>query len=296
RWRVVGVAVAAAALVIGVLTFVANREDPPSEELGPARVTREQNPVRVAWYANGQLHLDHVAVAVSGVTDLVEINGGAVYGDAEGTVAFVAADGKRREIGDKDPTTPLVASTADGWVSWVDPGSDEGQPPALVVYDVSNGSLLDAKGVPPDTRPIAIDQHQVFYADSEGGYAWTPGVERPVPVVRDGLLDVESANRVYKLAPGRIEIEQSFFSVSFVLPGVGAQLSDAGILVISKAEGPGVADGRPLRPLLYDARSGDRKPSGVGPGERAVDATFGRNNTAVYLVAQVSDLAGGSDL
>ncbi|KQW43897.1 hypothetical protein ASC77_21080 [Nocardioides sp. Root1257] len=298
RVRIAVVAVAAAAVVLAVVTWATSRDSAsPEDDLAPAPITKADNPVRVAWYANGHLHLDNVVVAVPRLTDVVELNGGAVYGDQDGTVAFVAADGQRRKIGDKSPTSPLVASPEEGWAAWTDPGSNEGQPPALVVYDVSNGTLLDARGVSGgEVRPIAIDQHQVFYEEADGStYAWTPGVEPPLRLTRTDLLDVESANRVYQVE-GSIEIEQAFFNVSFLRPGTGAQLSEGGILVLSKADRAGVDDRDPFRPLLYDARSGDKKPTGIGPGELAVDATFGRNNTVVYLVVQKADLAGGSDL
>ena len=291
-------AVAVAAAVLGGLTWLADRG--PADEDGPlppADVTRVHNPVEVAWYANGRLHLEKVAVAVPAVTDLVELNGGAVYGDHEGTVAFVAADGLRRLIGHKEPDNPLVSSTEDGdsWAAWIDPGEEGGPGPAIQVYDVSAGKLLATRDVSAETRTIAIDQHQVFYEGSDGAFAWTPGVQGAVKLERTGLLDVESANRVYQL-DGSIDMVQSFFNVAFTRPGTGALISAGGVFVLSKASGPGVAEGRPFRPLLYDATTGSRKPSGVGVDERAVDAAFSRNNTVVYFVAQVADLAGGSDL
>lgn len=300
--RRVVAAVAVAAIVLGGLTWLANRGSPEDDgPLPPAAVTRVQNPVQVAWYANGRLHLEKVAVAVPAVTDLVELNGGAVYGDHEGTVAFVAADGERRRIGHKDPDSPLVASTEDGqsWAAWIDPGEDGGPGPAIQVYDVSAGKILATREVAPDARAVAIDQRQVFYEQSDGAFSWTPGVRGAAKLERTGLLDVESANRVYQAggsAGGSIDMVQSFFNVSFVRPGTGALISAGGVFVLSKAPGPGVAEGRPFRPLLYDATSGSRKPSGVGIGERAVDAAFSRNNTVVYFVAQVADLVGGSDL
>jgi hypothetical protein len=295
RVRTVVVGVAAAVVVLSGLSWFANRESAPDDaDLPPAVVIRADNPVQVAWYANGRLHLDKVAVKVPAVTDLVELNGGALYGDHAGKVVFVAADGERRQIGNKSPDSPLVASPSDGWAAWVDPGSAS-QPPTLAVYDVSNGRLLDAREVSSaDVRPIAIDQRQVFYTESDGTFAWTPGVEPPLRLERDGLADVESANRVYQVDDS-IDMVQSFFNVAFLRRGTGALISPGGVLVLSRAPGPGVAEGGPFTPLLYDARSGARKPTGVTRVEVAVDATFGRNNTAIYLVAQKADLAGGSD-
>lgn len=303
RRRTVAGGVAAAVLVLGGLTWWTNRGSTDDDgPLPPAAVTREKNPVQVAWYANGRLHLEKVAVAVPAVTDLVELNGGAIYGDHKGTVAFVAADGERRRIGRKEPDSPVVASAEDGeaWVAWIDPGEEGGAGPTIQVYDVSAGKLLATRDVAStDVHLVAIDQHQVFYEGSDGAFAWTPGVETALKLARAGLLDVESANRAYQTggsAGGSIEMVQSFFNVSFVRPGTGALISPGGLLVLSKVPGPGAAEGRPFRPLLYDAGSGARKPSGVGVGERAVDAAFTRNNTLVYFVVQTADLAGGTDL
>jgi DNA-directed RNA polymerase specialized sigma24 family protein len=294
RLVVVGAVVAAA--VLGGASWLANRESAADDgPLPPAAVIRVANPVRVAWYANNRLHLDQVAVEVPAVTDLVELNGGALYGDHQGRVVFVAADGQRRQIGDKSPDNALVASPSDGWAAWVDEGSKT-QAPALVVYDVSNGRLLDTREVPSgDVRPIAIDQHQVFYTEPDGTFAWTPDVEPPLRIQREGLVDVESANRAYQVGDS-IDMVQSFFNVSFLRRGTGALISPGGTLVLSGLPRAGLAGGETFTPVLYDARSGDRRATGVIRGEVAVDATFGRDNTVVYLVAQEADLAGGSDL
>ncbi|GAA4714896.1 hypothetical protein GCM10023349_37770 [Nocardioides conyzicola] len=298
RLRLVVVGVASAAVVVGGLTWWAQRESPapPPKDLAPVAVTRAPNPVKVAWYANGSLHLQKVAVAVPPLTDLAELNGGVVYGDHEGTVAFVAADGERRRLGRKVVDSPLLASREEGWAAWVDPGDGDGDAPTLDVYDVNAGELLDSRDLPStDVRLVAIDQRQVFYEEADGTFSWVPGDGPPVRLERDGLLDVESRNRVYQL-DGSIEMEQGFFNVSFVRPGTGAQISPGGVLVLTRKPDPEVAEGQPFRPLLYDARSGDRKRAGLSIDERAVDATFGEGNTAVYLVAQVADLVGGSDI
>lgn len=291
RRALVGVAVAA--LVVGVATWLSTRSSSEPDSLGPLEVRRAPNPVDVAWYAGGRLHLDDVTVALPALTDLVELNGGAVYGDHEGTVAFVAADGERRLLGHKDPDTLLVGSTAQAWVAWIEPGEDR----RLVAYDVSTGEVVDTRDLPAgDAQLIALDQHRIFYRDSAGAYAWTPGVDSAERLVRGGLVDVESATRVYQEGR-RIDMVQAFFSVDFERPGIGALLSPGGTHVLTRRpDGAATRVGAPYRPLLYDARSGDALDTGVGRGERAVDATFGDNLETVYLVAQVADLAGGSDL
>ncbi|WP_028645161.1 sigma factor-like helix-turn-helix DNA-binding protein [Nocardioides sp. URHA0020] len=296
RLRLGVAGVAAAAVVVGGLAWAADRgpDDPGERDLAPVAVRLERNPVTVAWYADGRLHLDKVSVKVPAITALVELDGGAVYGDRKGTIAFVAADGQRRRIGHQDPDGRLVASTGEGWVAWVDPG-DGGSDATLEVYDVATGANVATQDLRTgDVRPIAIDQGHLYFAAPDGTYSWEPARGSPRRMDRDGLVDVESANLVYQL-DGSIEMEQGFFNVSFVRPGTDALISPGGVLVLSRVPGPGVATGAPFRPLLYDARSGSRKPTGVRADERAVAAAFGSNNTAVYLVAQVADLDSGGD-
>ena len=107
---------------------------------------------------------------------------------------------------------------------------------------------------------------------------------------------MESANRVYQLG-GPIEMVQSFFNVSFVRPGTGALISPGGVL---RAEQGARRRGRRGRDPSGRCCTTPAPATGCRPAsvadERAVDATFGRNNTVVYLVAQDADLAGGSDL
>ena len=94
----------------------------------------------------GALHLANVTVEVppSGrpIDHLAQINGGAVYGDDTGAVAFVGDDGKVTRIGTKAVDAPLVASDESGWVAWVDPRDES---PRLVVYDLTAREVLVAR-------------------------------------------------------------------------------------------------------------------------------------------------------
>lgn len=271
-----------------------------SEEPG-SDVVRSRNAADVAWYAAGRLHLDRVVVEVPPLTDLVEVGDGAVYGDREGAVVLVDADGGRVTIGRKVADAPLAASVQSGWATWVDPTGDL---PELVVYDVPERSVLARLALPSpgvgwqdldvDNHPIAIDAGEVYYATPEGAFVWRPPTDDPVRLARTALLDVASATRVYQKPVG-IEIVQSVYGTSFDQPGAGAQLSPGGNFVLSRVPGAWVP-GSPYRPVLVDARSGVRRPTGIGLGELVLDATFGDGNEVVYLVVNVSDLSRAAEV
>ncbi|MBA2953166.1 hypothetical protein GON03_02505 [Nocardioides sp. MAH-18] len=283
--RVLAVGVAAALVLGGVAAVLAR--DAQEEQLPPAKVTRSPNPVDVAWYADGVLHLDLVKVQVPPLTDLSELNGGAVYADTDGTVAFVAADGKRRRLGTKEPGSPLVASADEGWAAWTEPGGSR-----LVVYDVSKDEEIFTYPGDEEIRPVAIDLGFVYFDTPDASYVWNPGPGAPEALDQAGLADVESATQVFQVG-GEIEMEQGIFSVAFHRPGIGALLSPGGTFVLSRSDDG--EPGTPYRPLLYDARSGRKMPIGLQPGERVLDATFGDNYSAVYLVAPEAG-AGPDDL
>jgi hypothetical protein len=257
-------------------------------------VTMVENPANVAWWADGQLHLANVTVAVPSahhvVTDLIEINGGAVYGDDAGAVAFVGDDGEVTRIGTKAPGAPLVASDETGWVAWVDP---RGRSPELVVYDLTAREVLARRILsPPDPRldgaggdshPIALDGDEVFYATPDGDLAWTVpdgATERVEPA---GLLAVASGTGVWQLDPTRIRIVQPFFSISFDRTGAGAAISADGNRVLTHTFG--AREGGSFGTVhLYDARSGKPLWTGLSHRDVPIAATLGPEDEVSYLV------------
>jgi hypothetical protein len=152
----------------------------------------------------------------------------------------------------------------------------------LVVYDVSEGTEIDSYDAGSAIRPVAIDQGQVFFDTASESYAWDPDRGRPEALGQAGLVDVESATRVFQV--GReVDMQQGFFNVAFTRPGVGGLLSPGGSFLLSRPDGG--EPGAPYRPLLYDTRSGKRLPVGLDGTEEVLDATFGDNYRVVYLVA-----------
>jgi hypothetical protein len=298
RRRVVIASVLAGAVVVAGLTWAATR---PAEQTPrpKAHVVALRNPIDLAWYGGGKLRLAQVAVDVPPLTDLAEVFGGAVYGDRSGIVAFVAADGTRTVLGEKAPGAPLVASAEYGWAAWIDPGKDAA---ALVVYDVAQDGVLDTQRLPPEpgqgrdtsSHPIAIDQGRVYYATEDGDFVWTPTGGAPERLDHDQLADVRHALQVYQ-EPGRIEIVQTLSGVSLVRRGEGAQISPGGNFVLTRAP-EDWSPGDPYRVLLYDARDGDRLSTGLGAGQRVVDAAFGPTGGLVYLAARAGRLRRGQDI
>ena len=298
RRRTVLASVTAGVLVVGVGTWFGTRPSDGLPDPPPAPVTQSRNPIDIPWYASGRLHLERVSVELPQVADLVGVDGGAVYADRSGTVSFVGPEGHIRVIGKAVVGTPVVASSDNGWAAWVGPGG------GLVVQSLRTDELVGRLDVAEGARPVAIDQNLVYYTTPDGAFAWAPPGREPTRLERDGLLDVASATRVYQVAGldddgrpagDRVEMVQSFFSVSFRRTGQGARLSPGGTWVLSRP--PGAGDpGEPYRPVLYDTRSGDRLPDGLAPDEIAVDAAFGQTSDVVYLVARTEDLAAGPDL
>lgn len=282
------------AALVAVGSWVGSRPD-AAAELRPAVVTRAENPAPVAWWANGVLHLEHVMIELPPVTDLAEVTGGAVYGDEQGRVVFVADDGARTTLGRKVPSAPLVVSDEQGWVAWVDPGDDA---PALLVYDLTARALLAQQPLPaspsapdaPDggSHPIALDRRMVFYESPRGAFSWSPPDGDPYALGHDELLDVASATTVWQEAPGTIKIVQPVFNVSFEDTGEGAMLSADGTWVLSRTSVDGSTDlfGAVH---LYDARSGDPVPTGLAAEDVAVAATFGERHEVVYVIAHRGD-------
>lgn len=289
--RVVLASVVAAVLAVSGVVWLASRPAPEQSSDRDWTVVREPNPVDIPWYAGGELHLKRVVVAMPPIADLVAVGDGALFTGADGTVYFVRSDGAVTELGETDPDARVAASDQTDWVSWVDTSSDV---PRLVVHNLVSGKDTAERDLPEGGEVIAVDLARVYFRTPRGDFVWAPGDE-PAELDRPGLLDVTSGAQAYQVEGGieaRIEMVQSFYSVSFVRPGTGATISPGGNFVLSR-DGDGTA---PFRPLLYDVRSGERMRSGLAAGELALDATFGPNHTVSYLVTPRADLAGGPDL
>ena len=294
--------VAAASVVLVLLvtaSWIGTRSDGDSAARARPVVTMVENPADIAWWADGRLHLANVTVEVppSGrpLDNLAQINGGAVYGDDTGAVAFVGDDGEVTRIGTKAAGAPLVASDENGWVAWVDPRNGS---PELVVYDLTARGVLASRTLPSagtrgdraeeDGYPIALDGDKVFYAAEGGEHAWTVPDGATEPVEPSGLLAAASGTRVWQVDPTTITMVQPFFSLSFDRAGSGAQMSPDGNRVLTRTSDTG-AGGTASAVHLYDTRSGESLWTGLTRRDVPIAAALGPETEVTYLLAYRDD-------
>lgn len=290
RWVVAVAGALTIAVVLGGGTWWANRDaEVDRNEQQPVGLSavepkRSPNPAGVAWYADDVLHLANATYVLPTLRDLALLSPGAVYGDVDGRVVYLADDGTRTLLGTKDPMVPLVASDSLGWVAWVDPA---GLNPRLLVYDIGQADIIAELDLPASrsgareqpAAPIAIDQQRIYYVSSEGARAWAPtrdpdfmeAIEPP------GLRDVASANRVFQIDDDQVLLDQPFMDDDLIVPGVGGGLSEDGEFMFTRDP----ADGTPL---VYDVDSGElldvRPPEQLG----VVDVVLAPAGAITYLV------------
>jgi hypothetical protein len=294
------VAAAGAVLVLLVTaSWIGTRSDGDSVARAQPVVTMVENPADIAWWADGSLHLANVTVEVppSGQPPdhLTQINGGAVYGDDTGAVAFAGDDGEVTRIGTKAVGAPLVASDESGWVAWVDPRDGS---PELVVYDLTAREVLASRPLPSvgtrgdgleaGSHPIAIDGDKVFYAADDGEHAWTLPDGATERVEPPGLLAAAHGTRVWQVDPTTITMVQPFFSLSFNRAGSGAQMSPDGNRVMTRTSRAGEG-GAAAAVHLYDTRSGESLWTGLTRRDVPIAAALGPETEVTYLLAYRDD-------
>ena len=267
-------AAAAAVVVLAVSTWLTTR--PSGPQLPDSVVTQAENPANIEWYANHTLHLADVTVELPQISDMVEVADGIVYGDAEGLVVQVRADGSLVKLGETEPDKPVVGSAERGWVAWVQPGETVDR---LVVRDVVRGELVASRRVAKGTTPVALDRDTVLYTTPGWDWTWQP-LEGVLTRTRGGeLLDVASGVRVSQLEEGRLRITQPLFDVEVTIPGDGAILSDSGDYLLTRVDEPD-----PQTVVLYEAASGDAIDVGLSREEVAIQSAFDADDDAIFLV------------
>jgi hypothetical protein len=275
-WTRTGGVIVCLILVALVAMVVVDRLD----RLGD--VEEADNPLPVAWYAEGTLHLAEVTVEVRPVLELVAVPDGVVLTNDEARVIFVESDGDQEQIGRTVTGTPLVVEPDNGWVAWADPGNGD---PELVVYDTRVGdevgrrslAVPGAGGGQPvaDAGPIAIDGERVYYRARGNDFAW-----EPLPgdgfAISGELLDWANGAQVHRVQGSPDLLVQS-------------QPYDTGTRV--EGESPRLsADGQYLMVVLdddlvvYDTRTGQPLDRMHSPSDRAVSWTYAGDDTFLVTV------------
>ena len=277
------------AAVLGLGVWWGARPEPAPEQRPPS-VTQQTNPAGLAWWANNVLYLDHVAVTLPRVEDLVEVGDGAVVGDRRGDVTFVDADGSLTTLGHKRPAAPLVASAERGWVAWVDPREDS---PTLIVHDLGTGEVvarqdLEAasdgqQALDEGSRPIALDGSTLYYATPAGDWRWELPDGEPVRLEGAPLVDAAGGVLVRQEGEQTLGIARPSFAVDQVVAGTSARLSPDGFYALSRtaSEGRSALFGEVL---IHDTRTGASVWTGLTAQDVAVAAALGPDGLVDYVI------------
>lgn len=267
RWGALALALV---LVAGVAWLVVQRAQ------RPPGVHEARNPLPVAWYYDGRLHLADVVVERPQVTQLVSVRGGVVTEDTRGRITLVEDDGHTHDLGRTRPGARIAVDRDRHLVAWA--GTVGGRP-AMVVDDVVTGEVVRTHPMPHgDSEPLAIDQGRVLLTSGDEAYEWSfaVGSQEMNRVVRT-VLDSADGATVSQATRYELQVLRSYVNV-LRLPGRGADLSPDGQRLLTYRPGSGG------QPLLYDAAHGSRLDVGVPESQHAVAATFGPGNSLVLAL------------
>lgn len=275
-----GALVLVLAVVVGGATWWGTRPEPRAP-LADAPVERKANPAPVAWYTDDTLHLADVELRIEALRSFFEVDDGAVYADANGEIVHVDTEGVRSRIGTQRRDGTFQVSAEDGLVAWI----DQGRTPGLRVHDLDAGEVVGerALGTDEDVDVVALDDGVAYYVERGRNYAFDVEQADVVEVASPPVLDV---------AGGAVARQDDGDAVSLAsprdredrivtVPGVGAELSPDGELVLTRTVNP-VGEVGTLR--LYDARSAIELDTGLSSTAEVYAAHLGAGGVVTYLV------------
>ncbi len=271
-------AAGAAALVVLVLAgnWVSNRIDTVGD------IERAANPLPVAWYANGKLHLTDVTVGVQPVLQLVSVSDGVVLSNDEGQVLYIQENGEQEQIGDTVTGTPLVVEPDNGWVAWADPGTGD---PELVVFDtelddeVGRRSLaaLGTGGGQPvgGSGPVAIDEERVHYRIQDTDFAWEPLPGDAFSLAGELVDMAEGASISRADGPEDLLVQAQPFDSPRPVVGTEARLTSDGRYVMAVVDDD---------LTVYDTSTAQEVPRMHSPSDQAVSWAYAGDDTFLVTV------------
>lgn len=275
-WRR-AVAVLAGLVTIAAAVLAVSWVLRPDDGLG--EVVEADNPLPIAWSAQGRLHLSDVTVTVAPVVDLVTVPDGVVLADADGGVAMVTHDGTVTPIGSTVPGEGLVVDPDNGWVAWADPGDGA---PQLVVHDTRVGDVVGRRSLASPgegggqpvggTGPIAINGEHVYYRTRDTDIVWEPIAQ--VAISLDGrLVDAAQAARMSQIDGGFL-LQAAPYAEGTPVPGSQGRLTADGRYAF-------VVENDEL--VVHDLAAGRRVERMYSPSDRALawSYTAGRFYVAV---------------
>jgi hypothetical protein len=275
-WTRAGGVAAVLVLLLVAVSWAVDRLDPVGD------VEEVANPLPIAWYADGTLHLADVTVGVRPVLQLVAVPDGVVLSDDEGNVVLVQDDGEQRRIGETVVGSTLVVEPDNGWVAWADP--DVGNP-RLVVFDTRVGDevghrsleVRSAGGGQPvgQSRPIAIDGEQVYYHRDGTDYAWEP-LPGTAFALSGALVDVASGARLSRgPEPTDLLVQAQPFDTGSRFEGGAARLTPDGRYVMVSIDDD---------LAVFDAATGEELPRMQAPSDQALSWTYAGDDTFFVTV------------
>ena len=251
-----------------------------ASELGD--VQPADNPLPVAWYADGWLHLADVRVQVPPVVDLVTVPDGVVLADEVGEVVLAEPDGELTVLGGTVPGEGLVVEPDNGWVAWADPGAGT---PELVVFDTRVGdevgrrslSFPDAETGQPvgDTGPIAIDDERVHYRTRTTDFAWQP-LQGEAFSLAGQLVDLADGAQLRRVEQSsRLLVKAQPFDTGSLISGIDARLTPDGRYVLAI-----LADDL----VVYESATGEEIPRMHSPSDQGLSWTYAGDDTFLVTV------------
>lgn len=257
-------AVAALVLLVAAVAWVIDRGDTVG------RVTEADNPLPLAWYADGVLHLPDVTVEVRPVEQLVTVPDGVVMSDDRGEVTMVEESGELAKIGETIPGSDLVVEPDNGWVAWADPGDGD---PEVVVHDTRVGDEVGRRSlsVPGEgggqpvggSGPVAIDGERVYYTTRDNDFVWQPLPDEAF-AISGSLADTAEGARLSNAPSGYLVQAQPFQSGTIVSGAEGRLTPDGRFAFVVELD----------EVLVYDVDTGRRVERMYSPSDRAVGWTY----------------------
>ncbi|GAA1479182.1 hypothetical protein GCM10009623_36280 [Nocardioides aestuarii] len=273
--RALVVTVALLLVVAGVAWWLRPGDD------GIGEVVEAENPLPLAWYGNGRLHLDDVVVTVPAVVDLVSVPGGAVMADQEGVVTLVGDEGGTTRLGRTVPGDGLVAEPDNGWVAWADPGAGD---PELVVFDTRVGEEVGRRSLASPgegggqpvagSGPVAVDGERVYYAARGNDYVWEP-LRGDAFALEGSLADVAGGARLSSFAEGYLLQAGAYRRGTPVAGSEGRLTADGRYLFVRDS----VEEVR-----VYETSTGRRLPRMYSPSDAPVSWAYSEDGRFWFAV------------